>query len=159
LKTELRAPGPWRFALVGFAECLPQADNRITLDPKAKDSNGLAQLRIRLKFGANENALLADASEQAKAMLGLTGARDVLSFSTPSPPGTAIHEMGGARMGQDRRNSVLNPHNQAHDVRNLFVTDGACMASSACQNPSLTYMAITARATDYAVTQLQDNAL
>jgi len=159
LKADLRTPGPWKFALVGFAECLPRAENRITLDPTAKDSSGLAQLRIRLKFGSNEAALLADAAEQAKAMLGLSGAREILSFATPGPPGTAIHEMGGARMGLDPGTSVLNAHNQAHDIPNLFVTDGACMASSACQNPSLTYMALTARAADYAVTQLKANAI
>jgi choline dehydrogenase-like flavoprotein len=159
LKDDLRAPGPWKFALVGFAECLPRAENRITLDPVAKDASGLAQLRIRLKFGDNEHALLADAAEQAKAMLALTGATDILSFASPGPPGTAIHEMGGARMGHDPKTSVLNGHNQAHDIPNLFVTDGACMASSACQNPSLTYMALTARAADYAVTQLGANAL
>jgi choline dehydrogenase-like flavoprotein len=159
LKEELRSAGPWKFALVGFAECLPHRDNRITLDSVAKEPNGLAQIRIRLKFGDNENALLSDAAEQAKAMLGLSGAKNPLSFATPGPPGTAIHEMGGARMGLDPKTSLLNGHNQAHDVPNLFVTDGACMASSACQNPSLTYMALTARAADFAVTQLKAAAL
>jgi len=155
LKQKLRAPGPWQFALVGFAECLPRADNRITLHSTAKEPNGLAQLNIRLEFGENEKALLADAAEQAKAMIGLGGGKIALSLGAPGTPGTAIHEMGGARMGLDPKTSILNSHNQVHGVSNVFVTDGACMASSACQNPSLTYMALTARAADYAVTQLK----
>ena len=92
-------------------------------------------------------------------MLERAGGKVELSFAEPDPPGSAIHEMGGARMGRDPRTSLLNAHNQTHDVPNLFVTDGAAMASSACQNPSLTYMALTARACAYAVDQLRIGAL
>jgi choline dehydrogenase-like flavoprotein len=154
-KTALRAPGPWMFALVAFAECLPRPHNRITLDPGAVDSQGLSQIHIRMAYGDNEKAALKDAAAEARRMLAVMGGTVQLSFAEPGTPGTAIHEMGGARMGRDPATSVLNAHNQAHDVKNLFVTDGACMASSACQNPSLTYMALTARACSYAVQQLK----
>ena len=154
LKDSLRAPGPWQFALVGFGECLPRAENRITLHPTLKDRDGLAQLHIEFSFGANEKALLKDAAEEAKGMLALMGGSPQVSFSEPGIPGTSIHEMGGARMGHDPASSVLNGHNQAHGIPNLFVTDGACMSSSACQNPSLTYMAFTARAAQYAAQAL-----
>jgi choline dehydrogenase-like flavoprotein len=159
LKTRLRAPGPWQFAFVGFGECLPRAENRISLHPTAKDSSGMAQLHIQFSFGANEQALLADAAEEAKKMLSLMGSTPEVSFAKPGIPGTSIHEMGGARMGHDPATSVLNAHNQTHDIPNLFVTDGACMSSSACQNPSLTYMAFTARAAEFAVTALKSGSL
>ena len=155
LKKSLRRPGPWQLALVAFAECLPRFENHIALDPGAKDSQGLSQIKIDMSFGENEKAALADAAAEARKMIELAGGTVNLSFSEPGTPGTAIHEMGGARMGHDPANSVLNGHNQAHDIANLFVTDGACMASSACQNPSLTYMALTARAAHYAVNELK----
>jgi choline dehydrogenase-like flavoprotein len=158
-KQNLRAPGPWQFALVAFAECLPRADNRITLHPTARDAGGLPQLRIQMSFGTNEKALLEDAAREAKKMIAIMGGTTTLSFSQPGTPGTSIHEMGGARMGHDPASSVVNGHNQAHRVRNLFVTDGSSMSSSACQNPSLTYMALTARAVDYAVLNLQNGTL
>src|SRR5438132_2162425 len=96
---------------------------------------------------------------QAAEMLAAAGARDISVFQEMSPPGLAIHEMGTARMGRDPKTSVLNEHNQAHDVKNLFLTDGACMASSSCVNPSLTYMALTARACNYAVEQMKRGEL
>ena len=151
--------GDWLFILTTFAECLPRAENRVTLDDRAKDTHGLPQTRIEFRHGDNERKLLADSTEQAKLMLSLLAARVVASSSSPNPGGTSVHEMGGARMGRDPGSSVLNEHNQAHDLPNLFVTDGACMASSACQNPSLTYMALTARAADYAVTALKAGRL
>jgi choline dehydrogenase-like flavoprotein len=154
-KAELRSPGEWSMALVTFAEHLPNADNRVTLHPTAKGRDGLPQLDIRVRYGENERRALADAAAEARALMERAGGRVVASFSDPDPPGSAIHEMGGARMGRDPRSSVLNAHNQAHDVPNLFVTDGAAMASSACQNPSLTYMALTARACAYAVEELR----
>ena len=158
-KAALRAPGPWMFALVAFAECLPRADNRITLDPKSADADGLSQIRIRMVYGDNEKAALKDAASEAQRMVAIMGGTVRMSLSDPFTPGTAIHEMGGARMGRDPATSVLNAHNQAHDVPNVFVTDGASMASSACQNPSLTYMALTARACSYAVQQLKGGTL
>jgi choline dehydrogenase-like flavoprotein len=154
-KARLRGPGEWSMALVVFAECLPQANNRITLHPTAKDADGLPQIAIEFAYGDNERRMVEHAAAQARAMLEAAGGRVTDSVTTPDPGGSSIHECGGARMGRDPQTSVLNAHNQAHDVPNLFVTDGAAMASSGCQNPSLTYMALTARACDYAVTRLQ----
>jgi choline dehydrogenase-like flavoprotein len=159
LKAELRAPGEWSMALVTFAEHLPNADNRVTLHPTAMDPDGLPQLDIRVRYGDNERRALADAAAEARALMVRAGGKVTASFEEPDPPGSAIHEMGGARMGHDPRTSVLNAHNQTHDVANLFVTDGAAMASSACQNPSLTYMALTARACAYAVDRLREGAI
>jgi choline dehydrogenase-like flavoprotein len=96
---------------------------------------------------------------QASEMLTAAGAREIRPFMEANAPGLAIHEMGTARMGKDPKTSVLNEHNQLHDVKNLFLTDGACMVSSACVNPSLTYMALTARACDFAVSQMKKNEL
>jgi choline dehydrogenase-like flavoprotein len=158
-KAQLRGPGPWMFAFVAFAECLPRAENRITLDASARDSDGVAQLRIRLQYGANERAALTDAGAEAEKMIALMGGRAVFSFRDMPTPGMSIHEMGGARMGDDPAQAVLDRHNRAHEVPNLFVTDGASMASAACQNPSLTYMALTARAADFAVTELKAGRL
>lgn len=158
-KHRLRSPGEWSLVLVTFAEHLPHADNRATLHPTALDRDGLPQLDIRVRHGENERRALADAAVEARRMLERAGGKVSISDPEPMPPGSAIHEMGGARMGRDPRTSVLNAHSQAHDVPNLFVTDGAAMASSACQNPSLTYMALTARASAYAAEQVRAGAL
>ncbi|MFO1265363.1 MAG: GMC family oxidoreductase [Rubrivivax sp.] len=158
-KGQLRAPGPWMFAFVAFAECLPRAENRITLDANARDAAGLQQLRIHLQYGENERAALTDAGAEAEKMIAAMGGRAVFSFREMPMPGMSVHEMGGARMGEDPAQSVLDRHNRAHEVPNLFVTDGAAMASAACQNPSLTYMALTARATDFAATEFKSGRL
>ena len=110
-------------------------------------------------YGDNERAMRKDLAAQAQAMLEAAGAVNVMSSEQIGIGGEAIHEMGTARMGRDPATSVLNAHNQAHDVPNLFVTDGSCMTSSACQNPSLTYMALTARAAAYAVGEMETGAL
>lgn len=154
-KNKLRAPGPWRMVLVGFADCVPRASNRLTLDRSKTDANGIPQLRIEFAFGAEEHAALAQAKADAAEMLTKAGGQVIMGFDRPGPGGTAIHEMGGARMGHDPATSVLNKWSQAHDVANLFVTDGAQMSSSACQNPSLTYMALTVRAVAHAVELLK----
>ena len=154
-KAGLRGPGDWKFVLTSFAECLPRAENRLSLEPSKVDRHGAPQLRIEFGFGENEQQALADARREAAAMLTAAGARVLFGSDTPNPGGSAIHEMGGARMGRDPATSVLGAANQAHDLPNLFVTDGAAMASSACQNPSLTYMALTARACDFAVNELK----
>jgi len=112
-----------------------------------------------LTYGDNERRLGADMTNQAAAMLEAAGGTSIVRFDQPYTPGTSIHEFGGARMGNDPRESVLNAYNQAHDVRNLFVTDGACMSSTSCVNPSLTFMALTARAAKYAVEQLKAHAV
>jgi choline dehydrogenase-like flavoprotein len=150
-KRSLRQLGPWMFDFYGFGECLPSHDNYIELDRTKKDAWGIPALSIHCAFGENEGALLKDMSIAAAEMLSAAGATDIQPFIEDNAPGLTIHEMGTARMGRDPKTSVLNANNQLHDVSNLFVTDGACMASSSCVNPSLTYMALTARACDYAV--------
>lgn len=158
-KASLRAPGMWRMVLVAFADCIPRASNRLTLERTKTDANGLPQLKIEFAFGAEEHAALADAKAEAQAMLTHAGGNVIMGFDKPGTAGGAIHEMGGARMGHDPATSVLNKWSQAHDVPNLFVTDGAQMSSSACQNPSLTYLALTARAADHAVQLLREDKL
>jgi choline dehydrogenase-like flavoprotein len=151
LKEALRTPGPWGFQLYGFGECLPRETNFVELDPVVKDKWGIPALRIHCRFGDNERAAQRDAATQAAEMLEAAGLRDVRPFTNDNAPGLTIHEMGTARMGRDPHTSVLNGWNQSWDVPNLFCTDGACMASTANQNPSITYMALTARAAAHAV--------
>ena len=155
-KKELRSVGAWRMVLVAFVECVPRVTNRLTLDRSRTDANGLPLLKVDFAFGAEEHAALREAHETAREMLESAGGRFLFGSTEPGAGGTAIHEMGGARMGHDPATSVLNKWSQAHDVANLFVTDGAQMASSACQNPSLTYMALTARAAHAAVGMLRE---
>ena len=155
LKESLREPGPWQMWMTGFGEQLPRYENHVSLDPEQTDKWGIPLLRISAAWSDNELRLLTDAAEQAAEMLEAAGCVNVRPFNNPSPPGFCIHEMGTARMGRDPGTSVLNGHNQCHEVPNLFVTDGACMASSAHHNPSITYMALTARAADFAVEELK----
>ena len=159
LKAATSRPGDWTMLLGAFAECLPQAHNRVTIDHGKVDSLGMPQTRIDFAYGDNERRLVSHALEEAKAMIGLMDA-DILSESAEvGSGGGAVHEMGGARMGRDPRTSVLDAHNRAHDIANLYVTDGSAMASSACQNPSLTYMALTARAAAHAAEQVKGGML
>ncbi|HWU03436.1 MAG TPA: GMC family oxidoreductase [Novosphingobium sp.] len=158
-KDEMRQVGPWRMVLVTFAECMPRASNRLTLDHTRVDANGLPVLKIDFAFGKEELAAVAEAKACATEMLTHAGGKVLFGSDTPGPGGTSIHEMGGARMGHDPATSVLNAHSQAHGIANLFVTDGAQMSSSACQNPSLTYMALTARAAAYATQQVKAGAI
>ncbi len=158
-KSSLRKPGPWKMTFSGFGECLPNPANFVEIDKERVDAWGVPVLKIYCKWRDNEKALLHDMMIQAAEMLAAAGAMDIRLFDHNSPPGLTIHEMGTARMGADPKKSVLNRHNQAHDVKNLFLTDGACMASSSCVNPSLTYMALTARACDYAVSQMKKGEL
>jgi len=158
-KHQLRTPGPWRFTFAGFGECLPNPENRMVLNHEKLDAWGIPTLKISHKWRENELALFKDAQVTAAEMLEAAGAKDITLRETMSVPGEGIHEMGSARMGRDPKTSVLNQWNQAHDVKNLFLTDGSFMVSSACQNPSLTYMAMTARACDYAVSQMKKGEL
>ncbi len=159
-KERLRTPGEWRLGLQAFGEFLPRTDNRCTLDPEVRDAWGIPALRFHVTRGDNELAMRRDMAATAAEMLEAAGALDVQTFDRPEiPPGTANHEMGTVRMGRDPGTSVLNAFNQCHDVPNLFVTDGSSMTSSACQNPSLTYLALTARACAYAVEQLNRGEL
>jgi choline dehydrogenase-like flavoprotein len=161
LKQRLRQPGPWIMTFGAFGECLPRHDNYVELDPEKVDAWGIPALRMHCTFGDNEMALRKDMQETAAEMLEAAGGVEVRTYdrNDDTPPGLGIHEMGTARMGRDPRSSVLNGYNQAHDVPNLFVTDGASMTSSACQNPSLTYMALTARAANHAVEEMKRNNL
>ena len=160
LKHKLRDPGRWNIGLTAFAECQPRYENQVTLSDK-KDPFGIPIPRIDCSWGPNELAMRRDMQESAVEMLTAAGCRDVLGYDGYKPgslgaePGFGIHEMGTVRMGRDPKTSALNEWNQAHDVPNLFVTDGACMASSSCVNPSITYMALTARAADHAVRELK----
>ncbi len=154
-KYGLRKPGPWMFYIGAFGECLPYKDNRMELVENKKDRFGIPQVRFHFKFRENEEKMAADIVSQSKVMLEKAGLVNVTTFSKTSTGGDGIHEMGTARMGRDPSTSVLNEWNQVHSVPNVFVTDGSCMTSSSCVNPSITYMALTARAADYAVTQLR----
>lgn len=155
LKNALRKPGPWIWALAGFGEALPRHSNRMALHPTKRDRFGIPQVSFDCQWHDNEHKLWRDAVAQSERIMKAAGAVFVINQENlEDPPGSAIHEMGTARMGADPAESVLNAHNQAHGVPNLFVTDGACMTSSSCVNPSLTYMALTARACDYAVKQM-----
>jgi choline dehydrogenase-like flavoprotein len=158
-KNALRKPGPWYFTFYGFGEMLPKPENYVEIDPNKVDAWGIPVLRINCVYGDNENALVHDMSITAAEMLAEAGAHDIQPFTSNNPPGLVIHEMGTARMGKDPKTSVLNAHNQCHDIPNVFVTDGACMPSTACQNPSITYMALTARAAAYAVDAMKRREL
>jgi choline dehydrogenase-like flavoprotein len=156
LKDRLSQLGPWTMSFAGFGEMLPREENRATLHPTLVDAWGIPTLHIECRWSENELAMHRDMNVAAAELLEATGARNIQPrTSGPSTPGNTNHEMGTARMGRDPKTSVLNGWNQAWDVPNLFVTDGAAMTSSGNQNPSLTYMALTARACHYAVEQLR----
>jgi len=159
LKHRLRVPGPWKLPLHAFGEALPYRDNRMTLDEKHPDRFGIPQVRFDVTWRDNEAKMVADAVDQAVKMLEAAGCVDIETRTEPRAPGTGIHEMGTARMGDDPRESVLNRWNQLHQAPNLFVTDGAAMTSASCVNPSLTYMAITARAANHAAELIRANQL
>lgn len=154
-KDALCLPGEWKMGLAGFGEALPYFENKVSLDKTIKDKWGQYTLAIDCEFKENETKMRVDMKNDAAEMLEVAGLKDIVSFDNPSHPGASIHEMGTARMGRDPKTSVLNKWNQMHDVKNIFITDGSCMTSSASQNPSLTYMALTARACDYAVKELK----
>ncbi|PZQ50583.1 MAG: GMC family oxidoreductase [Novosphingobium pentaromativorans] len=155
MKEGMRRYSGWKFQMGAFGECLPYEDNRVSLNPNKADRFGLPLMRFDVTFRDNELRMMADAREQGEKMLRAAGLKNVESKVKEHVPGDAIHEMGGARMGDDPRASVLNKWSQAHDASNLFVTDGAQMASISCVNPSLTFMALTARAVDHAVKGLK----
>jgi choline dehydrogenase-like flavoprotein len=160
-KHQLRTPvyGTWRMSIGGFGECLPHPDNRVSLDPMKVDRWGVPVLHIDMHWRDNEKAMMHDAEVAGAEMLEAAGCTNVTTYNNDTPPGLTIHEMGTARMGRDRKDSVLNRWNQVWDAPNVFVTDGASMASSGCQNPSVTFMALTARAADHAVRSLNRKEL
>jgi hypothetical protein len=159
LKEKLTQPGDWTLGLTGFGETLPDAENRMYLDRNTRDKWGLPVVVFDAELKENERKMRIDMANDAKEMLEACGFKNVKSYDSGSYLGMAIHEMGTARMGRDPRTSVLNANNQVHTVPNVFVTDGACMTSASCVNPSLTYMALTARAADFAVEALKKDAL
>jgi choline dehydrogenase-like flavoprotein len=158
-KDALITPGPWQVGMTAFAECLPYEENRVTLNFDQLDIHGLPTLTIDAEFKENEMAMRDDMMNNAAEMLEAAGFKNIKTYDNGSWPGLGIHEMGTARMGRDRKTSVLNKWNQVWDAPNVFVTDGAAMTSAACQNPSLTYMALTARAANYAAEQLKKGNL
>ena len=155
LKNISSEPGLWSFWMTGMGECLPTYENKITLSKDKKDDWGMPLLHISANWNENENEMTKDILIQGAEMLGKAGFRDITHFDNGAPLGYGIHEMGTARMGKDPRTSILNAFNQMHAVKNVFVSDGSCMTSGGCQNPSVTYMALTARAADHAVNELK----
>jgi len=154
-KDALAEPGQWQIGATAFGEMLPVHENKIGIDETRTDKWGLPVLEIDCATGENERLMRIDMMNDMAETLEAAGARDVHAYDEGCFPGRGIHEMGTARMGRDPRASVLNEWNQVWDAPNVFVTDGSCMTSAACQNPSLTYMAITARAADFAVKELK----
>ncbi len=150
-------PGRWSMGLGGFGEALPYYENKVYIDKTKKDKWGQYVLAIDCSFKGNEEKMRVDMMNDAAEMLEAAGIKNINTYDNGSTPGMAIHEMGTARMGRDPKTSVLNGWNQMHEVKNVFVTDGSCMPSIGCQNPSLTFMALTARACDYAVSELKKN--
>ena len=153
-KDRASEPGRWTIGATAFGEMLPNHANTITLDESKKDKWGFPVLKMNVATGENERLMRQDMIADMADMLQQTGVKDVSTYDNEYFPGMGIHEMGTARMGRDPKTSVLNSHNQVWDAPNVFVTDGACMVSAACQNPSLTYMALTARAAAFAVDEL-----
>jgi choline dehydrogenase-like flavoprotein len=154
-KNALRKTGKWSLIFIAQCECLPSLSNRVTLDPVARDHWDMPVLRMDVAFGDNETAMRKEAGDTCVAMLKEAGYAGVNRIATTPVPGATIHEMGGAPMGRDRKTSILDQHNRCHDVPNLYVTDGAAMCSSSSANPSLTYMALTARAAAFAAEQFK----
>ncbi|NJB72153.1 choline dehydrogenase-like flavoprotein [Saonia flava] len=159
LKEDLTALGPWKFTMGGMGECLPYHENKVTLSKDKVDDWGMPILQIDAELKENERAMEKDMVQTAMEMLDTAGFKNIENRKQARNMGLNIHEMGTARMGKSPKTSVLNKHNQVWGAENVFVTDGACMTSSACQNPSLTYMAMTARAANYAVEELNKRNL
>lgn len=160
LKEALSVPSDdWGIGITAFGEMLPYHENKITLDKSVKDKWGLPVLKFDVEIKENEKKMRVDMMNDAKEMLEAAGVKNVTTYDGGYAPGMGIHEMGTARMGRDPKTSVLNGNNQLWDATNVFVTDGACMTSASCVNPSLTYMALTARAADFAVSELKKGNL
>ena len=160
-KNQLTKPGPWHFGFYAQGETLPRFENQVSLHPTKKDKWGIPQLHFNASWSENEYAMMEDCAYECERMLKAMGAVNITSaVSTKEKPlGSAIHELGTARMGKDPKESILNAYNQSHDIPNLFVTDGASYCSSATVNPSLTFMALTARAVDYCVKEMKNKRI
>ncbi len=158
-KANLMRPGKWKMSINGFGEVLPRHENRVYQHPTKKDKWGLPLLAFDCEFVENDLNMRKDMKADAVEMLELAGFKNVVAFDSIGAMGKGIHEMGTARMGKDPKTSVLNKHNQVHGAKNVYVTDGACMTSASCVNPSITYMALAARAVDHAVKELKNQNL
>ncbi|MBL7698696.1 MAG: GMC family oxidoreductase [Chitinophagaceae bacterium] len=159
LKQSLSEAGEWGMSMTGMGEHLPYFENKISLSKTEKDKWGIPLAEIDCEYRQNEDNMTKDILNSAAEMLEKAGFKNITTYDTHQAPGLAIHEMGSARMGRDQKTSVLNAHNQVWGAKNVFVTDGACMTSTGCQNPSLTYMAMTARAANFAVEELKKRNL
>ncbi|MFC4221285.1 GMC oxidoreductase [Flagellimonas marina] len=158
-KEKLTKPGSWKVVLVAYGECLPYFENKVELDSVKKDKWGVPLLYISAEFKENEMKMRKDMRDQIQETMEVMGLKDIETSVGSHIVGDATHEMGTARMGKDPKSSVLNGYNQCHDIPNLFVTDGSCMVSSSYMSPSLTYMALTARACDYALQQMKKGVI
>ena len=158
-KNEITRPGEWNLYMEGYGETLPYHDNRMWLSPDNVDSWDMPIIQLSMTYRDNERAMAQQMMDDAVEMMQAAKLENVSGFNNPVTPGSVIHEMGTARMGRDPKTSVLNAYNQVHSVPNVFVTDGSCMVSSPTQNPSLTYMALTARAANHAVELLKRGEL
>lgn len=159
LKSKMTKQGPWYFSLQAYGACLPYYDNRIELDYDKKDPWGLPMVKISAEFKENEFEMRRHMEEQVREILEVAGLSNIQTFASEPIHGDSVHEMGTARMGRDPETSFLNGYNQSHEVPNLFVTDGTAMTSSGHMSPSLTYMALTARACDYALRQMKEGVI
>jgi choline dehydrogenase-like flavoprotein len=159
LKKMAATPGKWSIGMMGFGEILPYHENNVKINKDKKDINGLPTLIFDAGFKENELKMRKDMKADAAEMLEAAGVKNIYTYDNETGVGLGIHEMGTARMGKDPKTSVLNKYNQVHACKNVFVTDGSFMTSAACVNPSLTYMAFTARAADYAVSELKKGNL
>ena len=159
LKEAAAKPGSWTIGMGGFGEILPYHENHVKINKDKKDKYGLPTLAFDAILRENELKMRKDMANDAAEMLQAAGYKNVSTYDRECGIGLGIHEMGTARMGKDPKTSVLNKWNQVHACKNVFVTDGSCMTSAACQNPSLTYMALTARAVDYAVNEMKKQNL
>lgn len=158
-KEKNSVPGPWGVFMMMQGETIPKETNFVSLSNTEKDEWGIPLLKIKVDYDENDEKILRDFFEQGTAMLEKAGCKNIRTSDSMQAPGLDIHEMGGVRMGKDPETSLLNGWNQMHLCKNVFVTDGACMTSTGTQNPSITYMALTARAVDYAVKSLKEGSL
>lgn len=151
--------GPWHVGSHMMGETIPKETNKVSLDPSLKDAWGMPQLNIHVEYDDNDEKMVKDFMEQMTDMYTKAGFKNIQTSDSKAAPGLDIHEMGGIRMGKDSKTSLLNEYNQLHLCKNVYVTDGACMTSTSTQNPSLTYMAITARAVDHAINEAKKGML
>ncbi|HQS25548.1 MAG TPA: GMC oxidoreductase, partial [Sediminibacterium sp.] len=158
-KDAITEPGDWSIYMMMQGETIPKETNQVSLSEYERDNWGIPQLVVSVDYDENDEKLLQDFFKEGKAMLEKAGCSKINTWDSKQPPGLDIHEMGGVRMGKDPNTSMLNQFNQLHHCKNVFVTDGACMTSTGNQNPSLTFMALTARAADYAAAQFKEGRL